>query len=1141
MKKFLSLATLLAALFLCLTPILVSGQTLPNNWTGDTDISTYQESTVVHGGSYSCKIDVNSGVQADCDFQNQTAIPVTAGETFTVKFWYQTSAYVKGRIVLDWTGATATYGDYTDAGATSWTEFTYSGTVPSGATDVKIRIRFYDQTGYSAPETQYIDDVTFESPTGTPLTVTNGDFESWQASSAPDNPTGFSATAASKNEIDLAWTQNSSSNNVMVAYSSDGTFGTPSSGTSYASGDGITGGGTVLYNGSATSYNHTSLTAGTHYYYKAWSVDGSTDYSGGVTADASTIKDEPTNQAASFTAGTPTATTIPLAWTDNDGSVAADGYLIMVNTTGTFTAPVDGTAQSDDKDLSDGSGQVNVAHGTQTYTFTGLNPGTPYYFKIWAYTNSGSAINYKTDGTIPMVNATTGAANTNFITISDARAKVGQEVTVKGIVTNGSELGPIRYLQDNTAGIAAYDITSDTSFLKNVNRGDSITITGTVKGYYQLLELDPITSVVINSTGNTLPDPIVLTPDQISEKYEGQLVQIKSAVFSDGGKTFASKSSYSFTSGGQTGIIYVNAHTDLVGQIIPSVSVTLTAICSQFDYSDPNAGYQLLPRDMNDIVRESSIYFTKPLENINFTKTSLDFSWSTNIEGTTGMYYDTARPTYNSNLWIVDGQTKDHSISISSLYPGHIIWVQAFSVSGSDTAKSAVTSFATISNSTGNIKVYFNTPVDNSYSTGVDAIYLHNTVDDTLINYINRAKYTIDMAIYNLNNDGISNISQALIDAANRGVRVRVVGDGTTANLGFNAFTGTNVHYIKRPTSISGIMHNKFVIFDAESSNPDDPIVWTGSTNFTEAQIDQDANNVIIVQDQSLAKTYQIEFEEMWGSTGDTPDASNAKFGPQKIDNTPHEFMINGQRVECYFSPTDGVNSQIVSHIKTANHDLNIATMLLTRDDVAAQIDTASMDGAGVNMLTDQESSNSTSVNTTLSAALGSHYVFYTGAGIMHNKYMIIDEGDASSDPMIWTGSHNWSDAANNKNDENTLVVHEATIANLYYQNFMQLYLTSGGVTAVRNFDENPVQGMNVFPNPVQQGNVNVSCFISQGENVGTIQLVDMTGRMVFNRTLQLTNGENKLSYNFPVSYRGTYVMRLITRKHTWSKIVLFE
>jgi len=729
---------------------------------------------------------------------------------------------------------------------------------------------------------------------------------------------------------------------------------------------------------------------------------------------------------------------------------------------------------------------------------------------------------------------------TQTISIADARSKPnGTVVTVKGIVTNGSELGTVRYMQDNTGGIAVYD-----SQLSNVNRGDSITVTGKISPYDGLIEIGSVTGLTINSSGNKLPPPVVITPDQIGEPYESQLVQIKHVVFDDGGKTFAGKTSYSFTADGQTGVVYITTATqDMVGTTIPTVPVTLTAICSQHTYTG-SGGYQLLPRDLNDIVRESAIYFTRPLTNTRFTKSSMDFSWSTNITGTTGLFYGNTEADVRTHVKTVSGSTLDHSVSLTGLDAGSIVWVQAFSVNGSDTAKSQITPFATISNSTGNMKVYFNAPVDAKYSTGTDAVYVHNTLDDTLIYYINHAKSTIDMAIYNLNNNGLSNISQALIDATHRGVRVRVVGDGTTAEIGFDAFSGTEVHYIKRPKSINGIMHNKFVIFDANSTNPDDPIVWTGSMNFTEEQVDTDPNNVIIIQDQSLAKTYQIEFNEMWGSTGATPDANNAKFGPEKSDNTPHHFMIHGDSVECYFSPTDGVNAQIINHIKTANHDLEIASMLITRNGIARAIDTAHMDGADAKVLTDQSqnSSNYSSVNTILSGSLGNHYVFWNQSSIMHNKYMIVDEGDVHSNPMAWTGSHNWSASADNDNDENSLVIHDATLANLYYQNFMYLYLTAGGVTAVKNFNEKPkVQGLKVYPNPVVNGSLTVSYNLPQGDSHGTLQLIDITGRTIFTRPVSLTNGANKLSYTFPAFYKGTYVMRLITAHHVWSQIVLFE
>jgi len=99
------------------------------------------------------------------------------------------------------------------------------------------------------------------------------------------DPTTFTATPTGSSQIDLSWVRNGNSNNVMVAWNSFNTFGTPTG--PYTVGNSITDGGTVIYNGSGTTYNHTGLTPSTPYYYKAWSVDGTT-YSVGVTANATT-------------------------------------------------------------------------------------------------------------------------------------------------------------------------------------------------------------------------------------------------------------------------------------------------------------------------------------------------------------------------------------------------------------------------------------------------------------------------------------------------------------------------------------------------------------------------------------------------------------------------------------------------------------------------------------------------------------------------------------------------------------------------------------------------------------------------------------------------------------------------------------
>ena len=726
-------------------------------------------------------------------------------------------------------------------------------------------------------------------------------------------------------------------------------------------------------------------------------------------------------------------------------------------------------------------------------------------------------------------------------TIQEARTMpAGTVVTVKGIVTNGAELGPIRYFQDNTAGIAAY---GNFPIVNSILRGDSVTITGTLKLYNQLLELDPTTTVVLWSSGNPLPEPEIITPSQIGETYESRLVQINNASFNDAGGIFAGNKTYVITANGASVNIYVKTGQNIVGQPIPNGLVNLTAIISQFTYGS-SGGYQLLPRDIIDIHKTSAIYLTGSLNNTNFTKTELDFDWATNIAGTTEMFFGLSAVTVKSNKIIGTGGATSHSIGIKGLSSGQIFWAQAFSVSGTDTAFSGIKPFATISNSSGDMKAYFNTPVDNSYSTGVNAVYLNQSIDDTLINYINRAKNSIDLAIYNFNNSGISNISTALKAAANRGVIIRIIGCGTSANLGLNELSGTSINILRGPDSPprNGIMHNKFFLFDTESTNPNDPLVWTGSTNLTVGQINLDANNVIIIQDQSLARGYKIEFEEMWGSTSATPDAAKARFGSTKKNNTPHEFVINGKRVESYFSPTDGVNNQIVQHINTANHNLNIASMLLTRTEIANAIAASKTAGNIVNMLTDASGTNDATVNTTLLAALGAtNYVYYGKSGIMHNKYMIIDQGATDSDPMVLTGSHNWSAAADNDNDENTLVIHDATIANIYYQNFAKLFKDSNGViTGLSSKETSGSNRLLVYPNPVLNGKANISCYTQSADN-GTIQLIDVTGKIVFEKAVILKNGDNILDYSFPGSHKGLYIIKVTTAKSMWNQKVLFE
>jgi hypothetical protein len=127
----------------------------------------------------------------------------------------------------------------------------------------------------------------------------------------------------------------------------------------------------------------------------------------------------PTAQATSAVFGTETSTSLNLSsFTAPAGG--ADGYIIYVNDTNSFTAPTDGDEPT--ADLSwNGSGQQPVYFGTSAspnITVTDLNPGTTYYYKVYAYKNCLESETYEaiglnaTDTTTPSNTAPTTVVNT---------------------------------------------------------------------------------------------------------------------------------------------------------------------------------------------------------------------------------------------------------------------------------------------------------------------------------------------------------------------------------------------------------------------------------------------------------------------------------------------------------------------------------------------------------------------------------------------------------------------------------------------------------------------------------------------------------------------------------------------------------
>jgi hypothetical protein len=136
---------------------------------------------------------------------------------------------------------------------------------------------------------------------------------------------------------------------------------------------------------------------------------------------------------------------------------------------------------------------------------------------------------------------------------------------------------------------------------------------------------------------------------------------------------------------------------------------------------------------------------------------------------------------------------------------------------------------------------------------------------------------------------------------------------------------------------------------------------------------------------------------------------------------------------------------------------------------------------------------------------------------------------------MVLTGSMNWTYGGYSENDENTIIIHNDTIANLYLQAHAGNYeVISGGQhltkqhgcrisAGVNNLDDK--QDVDVYPNPYSN-NVAVNYTLSGGEKI-TIEVYNMMGQKV----LTVINGEIQNAGEHTCYFRcaapGVYILRM--------------
>lgn len=121
---------------------------------------------------------------------------------------------------------------------------------------------------------------------------------------------------------------------------------------------------------------------------------------------------------------------------------------------------------------------------------------------------------------------------------------------------------------------------------------------------------------------------------------------------------------------------------------------------------------------------------------------------------------------------------------------------------------------------------------------------------------LDAAGKNIDAAIYAFTSRPLA---QALVDAHNRGVKVRVIVDPSGASSPYGKATYLFEHGIDvRTEKGAGLMHHKFALID-------DSVLITGSFNWTAAAENENDENILVLRGYlRIFRSYSCEFERLW-------------------------------------------------------------------------------------------------------------------------------------------------------------------------------------------------------------------------------------------------------------------------------------
>lgn len=263
---------------------------------------------------------------------------------------------------------------------------------------------------------------------------------------------------------------------------------------------------------------------------------------------------------------------------------------------------------------------------------------------------------------------------------------------------------------------------------------------------------------------------------------------------------------------------------------------------------------------------------------------------------------------------------------------------------------------------------------------------------------------------------------------------------------------------IPRQADPSAISHNKFIIL-LEKGKPTQ--VWTGSTNMTIGGIFGHSNVGHIIRDPDVAAKYLEYWEQLKTDPKMDRKPANDQIRPFNDHHTPvPDEKPPAKKTIAIFSPRGSLTAlEYYAELMDKAETAVFMTAAFGVTDVFEEVFKEDKDYLRY-LLLEKEDNNMEALTRDLDNRVAVGDVLGKGAfedwlrerfqaerlsglnknvKFIHTKYALIDP--LGKDPIVITGSANFSDASTRRNDENMLIIRGDTrVADIYLGEFMRLF-----------------------------------------------------------------------------------------------------